>query len=85
MTDPRDEPPVSMKRPIVPRGQKPPPSAKVIVAVALVVCGGLAFALFAAFPRRPRPVVVQPVDSASTLHAPDSSLRDAAPVPAPKP
>jgi hypothetical protein len=84
MTDPQDEPPVSMKRPIVPRTRKPP-SAKVIVPVALVVCAGLAFALFAAFPRRPRPAVVQPVDSASTLQPPDSSLRDAAPAPARQP
>ena len=84
MTAPQDEPPVSMKRPIVPRRQKPP-SGKVVIPVALLVCGGLAFALFAAFPSRPRPAVVQPVDSASTLQAPDSSLRDAAAVTAPKP
>ncbi len=84
MTAPEDEPPVSMKRPIVPRGQKPP-SGKVIVPVALVVCGGIAFALFAAFPHRPRLAVVQPVDSASTLQAPDSSLRDAAASPAHEP
>ncbi len=84
MTTPQDDPPVSMKRPIVPRGQKPP-SGKVVVPVALLMCGGLAFALFAAFPVRPRPAVVQPVDSASTLQPPDSSLGDARSAPAPKP
>jgi hypothetical protein len=83
MTAPQNDPPVSMKRPIVGRGQKPP-SGKVVVPVALLVCGGLAFALFAAS-GRPRPAVVQPVDSASTLQAPDSSQRDAGSGQRPKP
>ena len=84
MTSPHDEPPVSMKRPIGGRQHKPPPSGKVAVPIALLVCGALAFALSALFPSRPRHVV-QPVNSASSLGAPDSSLRDAAAVPAPRP
>jgi hypothetical protein len=48
------------------------------VPIALLVCGALAFVLYATFPVR-RPVVVQPVDSASSLAAPGSSLpKDAA-------
>jgi hypothetical protein len=86
MTSPEEEPPpTSAKRPIASRAQKAPPSGKVVVPVALLVCGGLAFALFASFPSRPRPVVVQPVDSASSLGAPASSQQDAAVVPAPRP
>jgi hypothetical protein len=54
-----------------------------IVPLALLVCGGLAFGLYASFPVR-RPAVVQPVDSASSLGASASSLpRDAAAAPGP--
>ena len=83
MTDPSEPPPpTSARRPIA-RPRKPPPSGKMIVPLALLVCGGLAFGLYASFPVR-RPAVVQPVDSASSLGASASSLpRDAAAAPGP--
>ncbi len=86
MTSPREEPPpTSAKRPIPSRRQKGPPDGKVVVPIALLICCGLAFALYASFPSRPRPVVVQPVDSASSLGAPASSPEDAGAVRAPRP